>query len=235
MSDGFDHGTAGDGRPVLHLLRIGKTGTTALIEALRRVDGDNEFRVAYHGHDIALARIPTDEHWMFSVRDPIDRFVSAFGSRLRCGRPRYDVPHSPAEAAAFARFTHPHDLGVALSSDDRDTRSAAYRAMRSINHVSTSYWDWFGDAQTLRRRRDGCLAMLRVATLHDDAARLAARLGIPPERLVLPTSDDGAHRNPPLPHRPPDVVARSRDNLCRWYARDYEFLRLADEQFASPK
>jgi len=232
VSDEFDQGMPSDHRPVVHLLRIGKTGSTALVDAFRAADRYSRIRVACHGHEVTLAQLPPGEPWVFTARDPIDRFVSAFGSRMRRGRPRYDYPHSQAEARAFARFSHPHDLGAALDCGDWELRAEAERAMRSISHVRSSYWDWFENPDTLQRRRGECLAMLRTRTLDTDAPRLAARLGIPPDRFQLPRTAEAAHRNPPLPPRPAEVTARSRANLRGWYAADYEFLDLADAWFA---
>ena len=73
---------------------------------------------------------------MFFIRDPLSRFVSAFNSRLREGRPRYHYPWREEERIAFAVFRTPDQLGSALSSDDPAQREQAEQAMRSIGHLS---------------------------------------------------------------------------------------------------
>ena len=163
---------------------------------------------------------------MFLVRDPVERFISGFNSRLRQGKPRYDTPWDDAERVAFAAFTSPDQLVHALALDDADERASAERAMRSIRHVKTSYWDWFENEAYLRSRLDDLLLIGRTERLADDFERLREALTLPDD-VQLPDDAVGSHRSPRTgePSLEPDAV----ETLRRWYARDYDFIELCDE------
>jgi hypothetical protein len=145
-----------DRRPVAHFLHIGKTGGSAVKVAMRRAEGSAKFRVVPRRHEIHLDAIPEEDQFFFTVRDPIERYVSGFLSRQREGRPKFDIPWNECEAAAFPEFQSPDALAVALTAGGAEQRNAE-AAMRGIVHVRSSYWDWFGDADYFRSRADHIL------------------------------------------------------------------------------
>ena len=94
--------------------------------------------------------------------------------------------------------------------------------MRTIRHLSTSYWYWFSDPTYFKRRSEDVLWIGRQESL--DIAGLAHAIGV--ERLSLPEDSRAANRNT---GSKPDLSELARHNLRRWYAKDYEFLALCDE------
>ena len=97
-----------------HFLHIGKTGGAAVKHALKPVAAAGHLML--HGHDVRLHDVAPGEQVFFFLRDPLSRFVSAFYSRQREGRPRYVVPWTPDEEAAFGRFRTANELADGLSS-----------------------------------------------------------------------------------------------------------------------
>ena len=195
----------------LHFLHVGKTGGTAVKHALAPVAGP--LGIALHDHDVRLADLPPGDRAFLFLRDPIDRFVSAFHSRRRQGRPRHDWPWSEAERVAFARFATPGALADALGADD----PAALDAMAGIAHINRPQSWWTGPAEALAGRREALLMVGRRETLGRDVARLSGLLGLD-EPLRLPDDDVEAHRNPPgLDAR---LSEPAREALRRWYAGD---------------
>jgi hypothetical protein len=213
----------------LHFLHIGKTGGTAVKHALRPVASAG--RVRLHGHDVRLTHVAPGEGVFFFLREPLARFVSAFYSRQREGRPRYVVPWSPAEEAAFGRFRTANELANGLSSTSTAERRKAERAMLAIPHVNSRYWDWLSGAEYLRSRDADIYFIGLQEHLAEDFAIVRARLGLP-ETLRLPDDDIGAHRNPASVDRSLD--AQAIRNLSAWYAEDFAALdacrRLARER-----
>jgi len=203
-------------RPYAHFLHIGKTGGTAVSWAIKR-GKPKSYRVVLHPHRVRLCDIPEGEAVFFFLRDPTSRFVSGFYSRMRQGRPRYFSAWSPDEAEAFARFKTPNALAMALPSEP------AQKAMRSIGHVRSSYWEWFESEQYFLSRRTDILFVGFQERLDRDFERLKHTLGIAPH-VSLPASDRDAHRSPS------DVDRHMSDQAIRalreWYSRDYQLIEI---------
>jgi hypothetical protein len=219
-----------DARPALYAFHIGKTGGTALNETLLAHGDGARYRLIFGGHTLTLRDVPAGERFMFVIRDPLKRFVSAFNGRLREDRPRYHYPWRDEEKAAFAIFTTPDELATALSSADPQERRQAEAAMRGIGHVNTPYSYWFDDEKTFRSRVSDVFFIGFTERLSDDFELLKRKLGLPPE-LQLPHDETAAHRTPP--GFPTQLSDDGRANLERWYARDIAFVELCRELAAA--
>jgi hypothetical protein len=206
-------------QPTISVLHIGKTGGSALKDGLssymRRTE---DKRFALHSHKDTLETIwavDPRRPVFFTVRDPITRFVSGFNSRLRHGRPRYDVAWTDSEAVAFSRFTSPNALGEALS--DRERRDVAVAAMSQIQHVNTALIDWLVSPTYLQEHADKAVYIGHQSDLTADEAQICEALGVPAP--LLPKDDIGAHRTPAeMPTRLSDLATA---NLAHWYALDF--------------
>ena len=215
-----------DDRPPLYAFHIGKTGGTALNETLLEHSDAARYRLIFGGHTLTLRDVPAGERFMFVIRDPLERFVSAFNGRLREDRPRYHYPWRDEEKVAFAIFKTPDELATALSSPSRQERRQAEDAMRGIGHVNTPYSYWFEDEQTFRSRLSDLFFIGFTERLNDDFELLKVKLGLARE-LRLPQDETTAHRTPAGFSTELSNVARA--NLARWYARDIAFFELCRE------
>jgi hypothetical protein len=218
-------GPAADPRPPLHVMHIGKTGGTALNHVLVEHHQVARYRLVFGGHEVTLADVPRGERFMFFIRDPLTRFVSAFNGRLREDRPRYHYPWNDDERRAFSLFKTPDQLGAALSSEDPDVRAEAEAAMRGIGHLNTGYSYWFSHADALRARIDDIFFIGFQDRLDEDFELLKRKLPLPPE-AKLPRGD-AAHQAPAEYDSHLRDLARS--NLERWYAADLEFVAACRE------
>jgi hypothetical protein len=214
-----------DPREPLHVLHVGKTGGTALKEVLLEHRDTCAYRLLLHGHDVTVGHVPPGEKFMFVVRDPVDRFVSAFNARRHPGHPRYRYPWTPEEKVAFSIFASPNALGAALSSGDPDERAHAERAMSGIGHLKEGYRYWFGDEAAFRRRLGDVLFIGFQDRFDDDFELLKPKLGLPRDARL--PSDPVAANKGPKPSEPLQEIARR--NLEHWYAEDYAFLELCRE------
>ena len=218
--------TDGPERPELYVFHIGKTGGTALNDALVTHAASCAYTFQFRGHAMKLTDVPAGKKFLFVVRDPLHRFVSAFNGRLREDRPRYHYPWTSEERTAFAAFETPDALARALSSDHARTRERAERAMRGIGHLNSSYWYWFHDESTFRARESDMLFIGFTERLTADFEILKSKLGLPSE-AQLPSDERAAHRTPASFDAHLSDVART--NLERWYADDLAFLRICEE------
>jgi hypothetical protein len=210
----------------VHVLHIGKTGGTALKHILMEHENASRYQLLFRGHDVRLADVPMGERFMFLIRDPLTRFVSAFNGRLREDRPRYHYPWRKEEEVAFAIFKTPDQLATALSSGDDAEREQAEQAMHGIGHVNTPYSSWFGDTAHFRTRLADVFFIGLQEQLDDDFGLLRRKLGLPPEAR-LPTDETVAHRTPAGFASELSDVARS--NLERWYELDIALFQLCRE------
>jgi len=159
----------------------------------------------------------------FVVRDPVERFVSGFNSRLRMGRPLLNSKWSAAETEAFAHFKNPNDLAEALTSSAHDD---ALKAMRDIAHVKTSFADTLGSKDNVLTRLDDIVWIGRTESLEDDFDVLKRRLGLPPT-VVLPSDPVAAHRTPE--GFSTYLSEAGRRNMSDWYAADIDFVAWLDQ------
>lgn len=215
------------GRPRIHFLHIRKTGGTAIKKALADNTKRGKYEIVLHKHNVKFNDVPRGERVVFFLRDPVSRFVSGFNSRKRQGMPRYYMPWNPGEAVAFGRFETANELALALASLDKTARDAAEFAMRSIKHVNSSYWDWFGgEAYFLSRMQDIFFVGFQES-LDTDFARLRSLLGLP-DVIVLPSNEVEAHRGPQ--DAPKKLDDEAIEAIRAWYQADYEFIRICRQK-----
>jgi choline-sulfatase len=221
----------------LHFLHVGKTGGTAIKQALRRAGvaywRDDEAvnvpatpygRIRLHNHGLRLSDVAPEDRVFFCLRDPIDRFLSAFYSRLHKGQPRYYFEWTDAERQAFEAFPSPQRLARALASEDAAERSLAHRAMRDIRHMN-HVCRVVGTPAQLRSRLGQVVYVARQETLSPDWEQLKHLLQLPPH-IDLPVSRKSAHRRDPSLDATLD--ARAIAALKDWYRGDYLLLRYCD-------
>jgi hypothetical protein len=226
----------------LHFIHVGKTGGTAIKEALREaglaVEGpESRFvqtathvpatpygRIVLHNHPFGLRDLPPEDFAFFFLRDPISRFVSGFSSRLRKGQPRYLIEWSAEERAVFERFPTPQSLVDGIVSDDDESRELAEWAMRHLQHVKR-YSPQIGPYNRLRAALPRIVYIGRQETLDRDWRQLKAILELPGD-LALSTDPVTSHRGDSSVDRSLD--ARACEILRDWYAPDYRLLRMCE-------
>ncbi|MBF2037158.1 MAG: sulfotransferase family 2 domain-containing protein [Leptolyngbyaceae cyanobacterium T60_A2020_046] len=211
----------------LHFLHIGKTGGSVTKDALRSLSGNRRFSsspdyfIYLYRHDFTLQDVPQGEGVIVFLRDPITRFTSGFYSRLREGKPKFNVPWSRNEKIAFGHFSTPNQLALALGAKDPEERARAEHAMTHIGHIKKPYSFWLKDAEYLHERRDDLFFIGFQEQLSHDFEALKAKLGLP-EGLNLRADEVGAHKTPGHfdRHLNPDAIA----NIQAWYATDYKIV-----------
>lgn len=213
----------GQKKQTVHILHVGKTGGTAVDCALKSNLTTKKYRIKLQDHIFRLNDVPEGDKFVFFVRDPIKRFVSGFYSRQRKGAPLYNVPWSPDEEEAFRLFNIPNELALAVSFEDKKKQENAVKAMKSIVHVNSSYWDWFIDEAYFQSRLPDLLFIGFQESLNDSFAMLKKILELPDE-LKLPDDDLKAHKAPRRLDKHLDDQAVG--NLMDWYKKDYAFFEL---------
>ena len=176
----------------LSLMHVPKTGGTALAHALGR-------HVHRMGHKTRLQDMPLWPPIITVVRDPVDRWVSAFDMCLRQKRhvPEFDRWPTATEAAL-------------------DPEGMAWLQ---------SYWDpaftpqtwWLRDARYALKR---CWYIAHTETLSDDFETIREALGAKGE---MPRAKD-SRRNANTDAKS-HLTAEARAAVREYYADDYQLLR----------
>lgn len=138
-------------------LHIPKTGGTSFVDFLAKIDHMISSRpvLFFHSWNLPLivSYIP-EIRVSFAIRDPIERLISGFQSRLRSGQPRYNQPWRPYEAAAFSLFPNVRDLLDGLLKDDERSISASNFAVSHIIAIAWNYEHYFHSAEEVVRCRE---------------------------------------------------------------------------------
>lgn len=223
---------------VIGFIHIGKTGGAALRTLLalhQKRTPDANIRV--FGHQLTLpeffAEFPNGRI-IFFVRDPISRFVSAFNSRLRRGRPRFNAKWSKDEAIAFRHFGRPVELAEALSADDPRRRAAAEDAMLAIRHVRRGLSHYLVSVDTLEVNKARIFLIGAQETFEQDVAILKKKLKID-EDLFPPADDVNAHRTPTdMDRTMSDLGAANLHKRLENEYRLYEWCLAYRQEFIAP-
>lgn len=216
-----------DSKQKLHFLHIGKTGGSSIKHALSNDLRQANYDIKIHRHSTHLEDIPIGDKVFFFLRDPADRFVSAFNSRKRQGRPKTFQPWSINETTAFNLFETADDLARALSSNDND---AAKEAMQHIFHVKNHLWEWFINEEYLRTRLDDILFVGNLASITEDFEDLKQLLGLDMS-CALPTDPVASHKTPG--NMCQTLSNKGRENIKQWYKNDYRLLEFFEAFFTT--
>jgi hypothetical protein len=219
--------------PRYGFLHIPKTGGSGITVFARELVKRGHAPPCIFGHgwkvgDIA-GRFP-EMKLCFILRDPLDRMISGFNSRLRQGRPTYNSPWTPAEATAFSMLPSAAHLLDAIVSDDDFHRSALDFAMRHILHLRWNYTFYFQDLAGVATHRERFAHIGQISAVPAFIDAFTALSGAPPAlaaELYEKRHESGSHSRDPLAGRAPEDVARIRNFLRREYLIHGELLALA--------
>jgi len=210
-------------------LHIGKTGGNSLRTMLQAEVERDGLDLIWHSHDVtlqrALAADPT-RPIAFVYREPAERFVSAFWSRLRMGRPRNNSLWSPEEAIAFQWFSTPNELAEALYSDDERLISASRFAMQAISHVRRGYAWCLGSTPELEKAASRIRFACDLAELDERLGELFQVIGRP-----APAPGEHLHVRPEGRSTADELSDKARRNLERFLADDYLIYRYLTAKF----
>jgi len=209
------------------VLHPGKTGGTYLKSVVRHNKKNWSRRIKLLSHRETVASTQTafgaDRQLAFTFREPMQRFVSGFNSRLRQGRPTNNRVWSPGEAAAFLFFDTANQLAESLDSPDERMKSAAFFAFNSIMHLKKNYEFYFESPEALTRARSSIVACIDVQDLDRGIAGFFAKIGI--GDFDLPPGTD-RHASPA---RAEELSARAKRNLKSHWAQEFEFFEAFKE------
>ena len=208
------------------LLHIGKTGGSFLRSILKTVESlPANLHILKHSDTLESTRrrFGDDRQLAFVVREPKSRFVSAFNSRMRQGRPTYSSQWSAAEAAAFQWFEDANSLAEALGADDDRMRSAAYFAMDNIQHLKLNYQHFLTSVAELKREKRNIRCCVDLTELDAKLSDVLTAMGV----KGLPLDKHAKrHETPAAPIVLSEIAER---NLREYWAHEFEIYEYCRE------
>lgn len=211
----------------LCLLHIGKTGGSYLRSILRhnRKHWQRPLQLLRHRATLenTLGNFGDDRQLAFTFRHPSERFVSAFYSRQRQGRPTYQFNWSAEEAVAFLWFDSAEKLALALEADDEAQRSAAHFAFGAIDHLQSNLAYHLISPDALRLNKSQIVACADLRDLDAVLPDFMARLGLP--KFDMPKHPKRHAAPAPLPMLSP----KAEGALRRYWDLEYRIYDTARE------
>ena len=175
--------------------------------------------------DSTAAIFPQGRDLAFFYRDPIERFVSAFASRCRMGRPIYHSMWSEAEAVTFSEFATPSELAEALDDIDERRRSFATFGFRAISHLRRGLQYHLHSVERLREERDRVRLCIKTENIDERLLPDLDAIGISISRDV---QTGERNRNP---GQSLALSARARRNLRSHFSIEYKIFRYLERNF----
>ena len=211
-------------------LHIGKTGGTQITNIFSKIT-KCDFKIVKYNHDVHLSDISIKNKYFFSIRRPINRYLSGFYSRYRKGMPRTYVEWTEDEAHAFKNFLDANELAESIFLTNEKGKKAR-AAITGIGHINANQYDWFQKFSFLDKRPP--LFIIRQENFKSDMNTLLKILKINFNVNDLIDSDlKVSHRNDYSSVDPLSDLAIK--NLNNWYARDNLFYELCQDWINNTK
>ena len=99
--------------------------------------------------------------------------------------------------------------------------------MNSIDHIKTSYWDWFKNEKYFLRRKKNIIFIAELKELNKDFKKFKQKINLS-DSIQLPKDKIKKHSNPIEYDKKLDE--KSILNLKKWYSKDYDFIKLVKKK-----
>ena len=203
------------GDPEYVFLHVGKTGGTS-INAFFHSCHKAGLRVPIvlnHNWSYRMARARFPKSKMIVVlRDPLERIIPGFNSRLREGRP-LGHPWRTDEAIAFSHFKSAESFVSALSSNSDYDVSAARFCFRSINHLRRGYSYQFEGLENASKALDAHLHACNIEDIGVSIPKIIENMN--KKQLINNSNLKNLHKSPIKSSTILDKLYKSKINIIK--------------------
>ena len=205
---------------ILNIIHIGKTGGSAIRESIKDLVGKKtpHGKLVLSGHS---GRLSTEDKFIFVIRNPVDRYVSAYLSGYREGSPRNHIPWSPQEKKYFRMFPTPNKLAEELFKN-----SEANEAMKNLRHVNAPLSSFLGSTENIEKCKKNILFVGSTENLDEDFLKICDYIGT---SVKLVTNDLMTHKTPKKYDKLKKLTAGAIKNIKKYYKEDYGIIKKIHE------
>ena len=200
---------------------IGKTSGTK-INSIFKKKIINNINIIKTQHNLKKRHINLNQNYFFSIRNPVNRFLSGFYSRKRKGKPRLYKDWSTEERQAFKKFKSANQLAESLFLKSKKGQDAI-RAIQSIGHCNSDQIDWFSGSDFFGNNPPLCI--IRQEFFERDMILFCKKLNIKGEILknIKKEIKIKEHKNNYNKIKP--LSKKAIFNLKKWYVKDVYFYK----------
>ena len=209
----------------IHFLHIGKCAGTQIKNIINQINEMTKKKnIIAYGHDTFLFDLPKNSRYFFSIRDPINRFVSGFYSRKRKGQPRLYAEWTADEEYAFKIFEDANDLAESLY-DAGVVGAQALSAIMSIRHTARHQVEWFSRTGAFLTLNPP-IWIVRQEKFNDELNVCLERAGYQHMIDQIKIEYDPVNMHSNNYKGVPELSEKAKSNLINWYSRDFEFYKM---------
>lgn len=211
-------------RKKLHFIHPGRTGGTFIRQRLIQLNNSkNKYHFNIYGHLFKLKHLGKNKSFFFTIRNPINRFLSAFLSRQNRSKfetkkkseeiKKYKI--SEKENESFKNFFNANHLAESFFSDDIEIKNKARSAMENIKNINDPYTNYFSKENLIERKP---IFVLETEKLDSDFSELCKKLKL--EKTELPLEENIVNQSNYFYNI--ELSEKAISNLKKWYKNDFD-------------
>lgn len=211
-------------RKKLHFIHIGRTAGSSIRNSLIHFNNSqNKYHFNIYGHSFKLYHLGKKEKYFLTIRNPLNRFVSAF--LCRQNRAKFEIEKkteeirkykiSAEERESIQNFSDANHLAESLFSDDLAIKTKASSAMTNIKHVNDPFVDYFSKEDLIERKP---LFVLESEKLDSDFSEFCKKFKL--EVIALPKEKKLTHKGDYSNNK--ELSEGAILNLKKWYNDDFD-------------
>ena len=212
-------------RKRLHFIHIGRTAGSSIRYCLIRFNIlQKKYYFNYYGHSFKLYHLGKKGTYFFTIRNPINRFVSGFNDRKN--RAEFETITDPKkiskykisieEQESFQTFSNANHLAESIYSKVSDVQSKAVIAMNNIKHINDPYTTYFNKDDLTARKP---FFVMEAEKLEEDFFNFCEKLEL--KKIDLPIDNILKHKSKDFDNKKLSKTATL--NLKSWYKKDFDF------------
>tara|TARA_B100000963_G_scaffold235442_1_gene205780 strand:- start:543 stop:1280 length:738 start_codon:yes stop_codon:yes gene_type:complete len=198
----------------IYFLHIRKCGGTNLGNSFKKINENSFIKIIKLRHKDKIYNLDINQKYCFSVREPINAYISAFNDRKRDGRPTFNIKKNLFEKISFYFFKNSDELAKNLYSKNIFKKILSNFAIRSITHVNEPLYSWFKISEIKRHKP---FFIFDVRSLDDDCRLFCKKLKI--QNVPLSSNMRISHKSPFMKD---DLTKTSKKNLKKYFSKDIE-------------